>query len=155
MSNSSNNGIHHGSHCRRHLWRLRKVDADIWSLQTWGNRGTRAHQRGHRHSWLSRDTSWPINRAHFTWLRGFRLGLFESLGGRSLSSKRDDILSPDDDKPKCSFDLLMHSCLIGLRDPVLLCISEDNVHVFVEGKEGANHHAAILNGDTDSEVNPL
>ena len=51
--------------------------------------------------------------------------------------------------------MFLNSCFVGLGDAVLFGICEDDVHVFVEGEEGANHHPAILDGDPYSEVDPL
>ena len=49
----------------------------------------------------------------------------------------------------------MDSSFVGFGDSEFFSICEYNVHVFVEGKEGADHHTSILNGDPDSEVDPL
>jgi hypothetical protein len=49
----------------------------------------------------------------------------------------------------------LNSSLVGFGDSVLFGISEDYVHVLVEGQECADHHASILNGDSHSEINPL
>lgn len=83
------------------------------------------------------------------------LTLLESLRRRRFSRQRNDVLSSDDDQPERALDLFLHSSLVSLGDSVLLGISEHDVHVFVEGKEGTDHHASILDGDPDSEVYPL
>jgi hypothetical protein len=51
--------------------------------------------------------------------------------------------------------LFLNTGFACLSDSVFLSIGEDNVHVFIEGEEGAYHHTAILDGDPYSEVNPL
>jgi hypothetical protein len=49
----------------------------------------------------------------------------------------------------------MHSCLFGFDYSVFVGISKYNIHVLIEGKESAYHHATILHSQPDSEVNPL
>jgi len=44
---------------------------------------------------------------------------------------------------------------IGFGDAILLGVSKDNVHVFVECEKSTHHHSGILKSDSDSEVNPL
>ena len=113
------------------------------------------NQWWHCNSWLSWHTARPINRCHFSRFNNLSFSLLKSLWRRSLSSKWNNILSSDNDKSKSSFNLLMNSSLISFSDSILLCISKDNIHMFVKSKEGANHHSSILNSKTYSEVNPL
>ena len=72
-----------------------------------------------------------------------------------LSSKGYNILSSDNDKSKCPFDLFVHPTFPCFGDPILLSICKNDVHMFVESKEGTNHHASILDSDPNSEVDPL
>jgi hypothetical protein len=51
--------------------------------------------------------------------------------------------------------LFLNSSFVGFGDSVFLGICQHDIHVFIEGKEGAYHHSAILDGDPDSEVYPL
>lgn len=83
------------------------------------------------------------------------LTLLKRLRGRRFSCQRNDVLPSNDDQAQRAFDLLLHSSLVSLGDSVLLSIGEYDIHVFVKGKECANHHASILDGDPDPEVYPL
>lgn len=104
--------------------------------------------------WLNWYVSGPTDGSSLAGLATL-LTLLEGLRGWRFSCQRNDVFSSDDDQPERALDLLLHSSLVSLGDSVLLGISEHDVHVLVEGKEGTDHHASILDGDPDSEVNPL
>ena len=85
----------------------------------------------------------------------FGIVFFKGLGGRGFSGEGDDVFSPDDHEAETSLDLLLYSGFVGFGDAVLFGVGEDDVHVFVEGEEGAHHHPAVLDGNSHSEIDPL
>lgn len=141
---------------RRNSRRARQVDCHIRSLHL-RDHASRSDKSGllrqidgRLHWYVAR----PTDRSSLAGLATL-FALLEGLRGRRFSCQRNDVLSSDDDQAQCALDLLLHSGLVSLGDSVLLGIGEHDVHVFVEGKEGADHHASILDGDPDPEVNPL
>lgn len=104
---------------------------------------------------LRRNVAWPVDGGCLADFVGLIISLFEGLRGRRFSSERNDVLSADDDKSESALDLFLHSSFVGLGDSVLFRICEDDVHVLIEGEEGADHHASILNSNPHSEVDPL
>jgi hypothetical protein len=77
------------------------------------------------------------------------------LGGRGFSSEGDDVLSSNDDKAESSLDLFQYASFFGFSDSVFVSIGENDVHVFVECKKSTDHHPSVLDGYSDSEINPL
>lgn len=141
---------------RRNSRWTRQVDGHIWCLHLWDHSSRRDKsgllwQIDRR---LHRYVSWPIDGSGLASLATL-LTLLKSLRGRRFSCQRNDVLSSDDDQAQRALDLLLHSSLVSLGDSVLLSIGEYDVHVFVKGKEGADHHTSILDGDPDPEVYPL
>ena len=104
---------------------------------------------------MNGNRPWPIDICRLSWLSNFIITLFKSLGRRRFCSEGDNVLTSNDHKTQTSFDLFLNSGFASLSDSVFLSIGEYDIHVFIEGEEGAHHHAAILDGDPYSEVNPL
>ena len=75
--------------------------------------------------------------------------------GWGFSSERNYVLPSDDDKAKSSLDLFKDAGFFCFSDSVFVGIGENDVHVFIEGEESADHHSSILDGDSDSEIDPL
>lgn len=104
---------------------------------------------------LRRNVAWSVDRRCLAHFIGFIICLFEGLRGRCFSCKRNNIFSTNNDKSERAFDLFLDSGFVGLGDSVLFGIGEYDVHVLVEGEEGADHHSTVLDGEPDSEVDPL
>ena len=77
------------------------------------------------------------------------------MGGWGFGSQGDDVFASDNDKSESSLDLFEDAGLFGFSDSVFIGIGEDNVHVFVEGEKSAYHRSSVLDGDSDSEIDPL
>ena len=136
-------------------YRRLQVYPNVGSLQSRRDWGAGAQEGGHRYSRLGGNAPGSVDGGHLAWLGGFCVGFLEGLGGRGLGSEGDDVLAPDDDETEGPLDLLVDSGLVGLGDPVLLGVGEDDVHVLVKGEEGADHHPPVLDGDPHPEVDPL
>lgn len=77
------------------------------------------------------------------------------MGRRGFCCEGDDVLAADDDESESAFDLFVLSGFVCLGDAILFGVGQDDVHVLVEGQEGADHHAGVLECDSHSEVDPL
>lgn len=51
--------------------------------------------------------------------------------------------------------MLRDSGFLGFYYPILISISEYNVHMLIKGKKCAYHHSSILQSQPNSEVDPL
>lgn len=142
---------------RRYSWRPGQVDGDVRSLHLRNESSGRDQGRlgGEVQGRLRRNVPRPVDRRRLPHFIRLVICLFEGLRGRSLSSEGDNILPANNDESEGTFDLFLHSGFVGLGDSVLFGIGEYDVHVLVEGEEGADHHAAVLDGEPDSEVDPL
>ena len=136
-SRSSHRWSHTGSHS----------NSSAWTCQTW--------------RWLihhRRDLYSPAHRlstTHATHLCTFSNSP-TSLSRRSFSTHCDNIITPQQNETKGTFHLpLLIFGLLWLDLSELLSISQYQIHVLVKCNKRSHQGTRVLNGNSDSIINPL
>mmetsp|Transcript_22005 Transcript_22005/g.69203 ORF Transcript_22005/g.69203 Transcript_22005/m.69203 type:complete len:296 (+) Transcript_22005:121-1008(+) len=160
-------GRHHGGHTRRPGWEARRQagghptgrrQLPHLGLHLDGCRATHAAHRAGEACWCGAQGRCRHAAASnlATARPGLNLRLLWARGRGRLCHQRHNGLAAEHDETESPLHLLLIVLsALGLDLSKLFAIRQDDVHVLVEGHEGAHEHPLVRDGHTDAVVQPL